>query len=93
LSLTLHELTIIEPQICLIPPGIAHGFYFPEDTLHLQCFTHLWNSEEQLGFRWDSPELNIDWPMTNPNLSEKDATAGSVSDLLKKLEKDNIYYD
>lgn len=84
---SLHDLTMVRPRICLIPPSVANGFYFSEDTLYCSGLSHPWDPEEDLGFRWDSPELGIDWPMTDPLLSERDAEAGNLNDLIKLLDK------
>jgi len=89
---SLHDLTMVKPMICLIPPGVAHGFYFSEDTLYCYGLSHPWDPEEDLGFRWDSPELGIDWPMIDPLLSERDVKAGNLNDLLKLLDIEDINF-
>jgi len=30
---------------------------------------------------WNDPDLNIPWPIDDPNLSDKDANAGKLVDL------------
>ena len=90
---SLHDLTMVKPEVCIIPPGVAHGFYFTEDTSFCTGHSHEWDPEENFGFHWNSPALDIDWPMTDPILSERDAKAGNLNELLRLLDKKNINFD
>jgi dTDP-4-dehydrorhamnose 3,5-epimerase len=67
-----------------VPPGFAHGFVVLSDTADFEykC-TDYYDPADEGGIRWDDPDLAIDWPITNPSLSDKDATAGSFKDLVK----------
>jgi dTDP-4-dehydrorhamnose 3,5-epimerase len=75
------DLTEAEPLGVVIPVGVAHGFYFPEPSLVVYSVSHTWQTTDELGCRWDDPGLGIEWPCTAPVLSERDATAGSLSAL------------
>lgn len=77
---TLTELTSTSGAL-LIPPGVAHGFYFGERSVLLYAVTHMWNMDDELGCRWDDPELGLRWPCVSPRLSARDVTAGSLRDL------------
>lgn len=67
-----------------VPPGFAHGFVVLSDTADFEykC-TDYYDPADEGSIRWDDPDLAIDWPVTNPSLSDKDATAGSFKDLVK----------
>ena len=57
-----------------IPPGFAHGFLSLEDhTVLLYKCTAPYNKDAEKGIRWNDPELNINWGISNPLLSEKDS--------------------
>jgi dTDP-4-dehydrorhamnose 3,5-epimerase len=78
---TLVELNAEAPAALVIPPGVAHGFYFPEPALHVYGVSHEWDTSDELGCRWDDPELDVAWPCTNPLISSRDAALGTVSEL------------
>jgi len=72
-----------EHQQFYIPPGFAHGFCVLSDTadFHYKC-TDYYHPEDEGSLRWDDPDIGIQWPITEPILSAKDANA----DYLKALE-------
>lgn len=65
-----------------IPPGFAHGFLVLSDTADLEykC-TNYYDSSDEGSIIWNDPSLQIDWPVKNPILSEKDSKAPSFSEL------------
>ena len=62
-----------------IPPGVAHGFCFPTDSLHVYAVSRYWNFEDELGCAWDDPGLGVDRPVSDPILSQSDVNAGSLA--------------
>jgi dTDP-4-dehydrorhamnose 3,5-epimerase len=74
-------------QALTIPPGVAHGFYFPEPTMHVYAVTHYWNPSDELGCRWDDPALGIPWPKVDPALSPRDAGLPSAATLLEEFAR------
>jgi dTDP-4-dehydrorhamnose 3,5-epimerase len=71
----------------LLPPGVAHGFYFPVDTLMVYAVSEYWSPRDELGCRWDDPELGIPWPVRDPILSRRDAEAPSLRSLMATLRQ------
>ena len=67
------ELAAESPQAIVIPTGVAHGFYFHEPSIHVYAVTHDWDPADELGCRWNDPELQIPWPCSHPMLSERDS--------------------
>lgn len=56
-----------------IPVGFAHGFCVLSPTAHvLYKVSTLYDAMTEKGFRWDDPEVNIQWPIHNPIVSERD---------------------
>ena len=62
---TVVELSAREPAALSIPPGVAHGFYFHEPSLHVYAVSHEWDPSDELGCRWDDPDLRIPWPCSS----------------------------
>jgi dTDP-4-dehydrorhamnose 3,5-epimerase len=56
-----------------IPPGFAHGFCVvsPEAEVIYKT-TEEYAPDHEHGIRWNDPALGITWPVTSPNLSERD---------------------
>ncbi len=59
-------------QALLIPPGVAHGFYFYEPALHVYGVSRYWDPADELGCRFDDPDLGLCWPTAAPILSPRD---------------------
>ena len=56
-----------------IPPGFSHGFCVLSDTaLFAYKCTDFYCPGNEVGFRWDDPEVGIRWPLDAPLLSAKD---------------------
>lgn len=57
-----------------IPPGFAHGFCVVSDTaLFAYKCTDFYRRETELGIIWNDPDIGIEWPIADPQLSAKDA--------------------
>lgn len=66
-----------------VPPGYAHGFVVVSDEVDFvyKC-TDYYDPSVEGGVAWDCPLLNIDWPVSDVQLSDKDkAYAGLKSNV------------
>ena len=64
-----------------IPPGFAHGFVTLEDeTVFFYKCTNVYNKASEGSILWNDPDLNIDWAVKNPLLSDKDKVAPLFAD-------------
>ncbi|PKP34001.1 MAG: hypothetical protein CVU00_08795 [Bacteroidetes bacterium HGW-Bacteroidetes-17] len=69
----------------IIPPGVAHGFYFFEASTHIYAVSEYWNLEDELGCHFSEKQLNLDWPEKDPLLSLHDRNLSTYEHLLRKL--------
>lgn len=70
------KLTGREKTMVFVPPGFAHGFAsLEDDTIFAYKCTANYNKEAEDAILWNDPELNIDWGIQDPVISEKDAQA------------------
>ncbi len=65
----------------LIPPGVAHGFYFHEPSLHLYAVSEYWDPADELGCHWADAGLGLSWPDPSPLISERDTGLPPLSEL------------
>jgi len=70
-----------EPRGLCVPPGVAHGFCYTRPSLHVYSVSEYFDLADELGCRWDSPELGLAWPCTSPKLSGRDRDAMSYAEL------------
>jgi dTDP-4-dehydrorhamnose 3,5-epimerase len=65
-----------------IPEGFAHGFCVTSETaLFAYKCTDFYRPELECSIRWDDPDIGIDWPIKNPELSKKDQNGQWLRDL------------
>ena len=71
------ELSEENKTIFWIPPGFAHGFLTLEDnTIFTYKCTGVYNKESEGSLLWNDTDLNIDWRIETPLVSDKDLLAG-----------------
>ena len=67
------ELNSEEKQMLWIPPGMAHGFASLEDkTVFAYKCTQYYRPAAEGCVLWSDHDLNINWGIENPTISEKD---------------------
>ena len=65
-----------------VPEGFAHGFVVLSEraTFSYLC-TALYDRESDASIRWNDGQLAVDWPVSEPSLSDKDARAPFLADI------------
>lgn len=57
-----------------LPSHVAHGFQtLADNTEVLYQVSHVYDTAEEQGFRWNDPEFGIEWPLAVSVISERDA--------------------
>lgn len=65
-----------------VPPGFAHGFSVLEDnTIFQYKCTNYYNKASEGGIRYNDPDLNLNWRVEKPVVSEKDLLLPFLKDL------------
>ena len=75
-------------RMMLVPEGFAHGFSVLSDqaTVLYKCSSY-YNKASERGILWSDPDLNIDWKIESPVISEKDAQLPT----LKNLPQEDLF--
>ncbi len=56
-----------------VPPGFAHGFaVLSESALFAYKCTERYSPKDEVTLLWDDPDVGVQWPVSEPVLSEKD---------------------
>jgi len=80
------ELSEDNKTIFWIPPGFAHGFLTLKDnTIFTYKCTGAYNKESEGALLWNDKELNINWEVNDPLVSEKDLVAGNFKNFVSKF--------
>jgi dTDP-4-dehydrorhamnose 3,5-epimerase len=69
-------------QTIVTPPGVAHGFYFREDSLFVVGITHHYDPSDELGFYFADPKADIDWPKADYLITDRDSSSPEMETLL-----------
>lgn len=65
-----------------IPEGFAHGFVvLSEQAVFTYLCTETYDATADANIAWNDPTLAIDWPVSSPSLSPKDAVAPFLADI------------
>lgn len=77
-----HTLSADNKHQLFIPPGFAHGFCVTgtHALFHYKC-TDTYDPKTELTVAWNDPALAIQWPVTNPVVSPRDADAPALADI------------
>ena len=65
-----------------IPEGFAHGFCVLSEFAYF-CYkcSDFYAPDDESGIIWSDPDINIEWPVENPIISEKDKQYQKLSGL------------
>ena len=78
------ELSAENKMQIFIPRGFGHGFISLTDDVELLYKTdNYYSAEHDAAILWSDPDIGIDWGTDNPIVSEKDAIAPTLMEVLK----------
>ncbi len=71
-----------------IPRGFAHGFLaLSSEATFLYTRDAPYDRSSEISIRWDDPGIGIDWGITQPIVSDKDAAAPTLASLGPRLAR------
>ena len=69
-----------------MPVGFAHGFCVLSEVADVHYkLSSLYDPATEAGIAWDDPEVGVDWPLDDPQVSERDATAPRLAEVADEL--------
>ena len=81
-----HELDDETHRQFLVPVGFAHGFCVLSDVADVAYkLSSLYDPATEAGIAWDDPDVGVEWPISDPQLSERDKTAPRLSEIADRL--------
>lgn len=76
------ELDAEDGRQIFVPAGYAHGFCVLSAEAHfLYHCSDYYNPADDAGFHWASPGLDLNWPVSDPVLSEKDSVLPPLDEI------------
>lgn len=72
-----------QKNMLMVPEGFAHGFAALEDSMFYYKCSSFYNKASESGIVWNDPQLNIQWPVSEPLVSDKDKVLPSFEELLR----------
>jgi dTDP-4-dehydrorhamnose 3,5-epimerase len=70
-------------NMLMVPEGFAHGFAALEDSIFFYKCSNVFHKPSESGVVWNDPDLNIQWPVDDPIVSEKDKLLPTFEKLLR----------
>ena len=64
--------------------NVAHGFWAETDLILHYMVDRYHTGGDEFGVAWDDPDLGIEWPGTDPILSDRDQTNPSLASVLQE---------
>jgi dTDP-4-dehydrorhamnose 3,5-epimerase len=81
-----HELDDELHRQLFVPAGFAHGFCVLSEIADVYYkLSSLYDPATEAGIAWNDPEIGIDWPIDDPELSERDRAAPRLTEIADEL--------
>ncbi|MGH2993822.1 MAG: dTDP-4-dehydrorhamnose 3,5-epimerase [Solirubrobacterales bacterium] len=81
-----HELDDERHRQLFVPVGFAHGFcVLSEEADVAYKLSSRYDPKTEAGIAWDDPDVGVEWPIGDPQLSERDRTAPRLAEIADQL--------
>jgi dTDP-4-dehydrorhamnose 3,5-epimerase len=69
-----------------IPVGFAHGFCVLSEVADVSYkVSSYYDPQTEAGIAWDDPDIGIEWPISEPQLSERDRSGARLAEVADSL--------
>ena len=80
------ELSGENHKMALIPRGFAHGFCtLSENAVVAYKVDNFYSPEHERGILWNDKDLNIEWPVIDPIISDKDSKNMTMAEFREEI--------
>jgi dTDP-4-dehydrorhamnose 3,5-epimerase len=81
-----HELDDISHRQLYLPVGFAHGFCVLSESADVAYrLSSYFDPATEAEIAWDDPDIGIEWPVSDPILSERDRRAPRLAEVANSL--------
>jgi dTDP-4-dehydrorhamnose 3,5-epimerase len=81
-----HELDDVAHRQLFIPVGFAHGFCVLSEVADVSYkVSSYYDPQTEAGIAWDDPDIGIEWPISEPQLSERDRSGARLAEVADSL--------
>jgi dTDP-4-dehydrorhamnose 3,5-epimerase len=81
-----HELDDERHRQLFVPVGFAHGFCVLSEVADVAYkLSSLYDPVTEAGIAWDDPDVGVEWPISDPSLSERDRAGPRLAEIADTL--------
>ena len=81
-----HELDDGRHRQLFVPAGFAHGFCVLSDEADVHYrLSSPYDPATEAGIAWDDPDVAVEWPLGDPQTSERDRSAPRLAEIADEL--------
>ena len=81
-----HELDDEKHRQLFVPAGFAHGFCVLSDIADVAYkLSSVYDPATEAGIAWDDPDVGVEWPISDPQTSERDRNAPRLAEIADEL--------
>jgi dTDP-4-dehydrorhamnose 3,5-epimerase len=81
-----HELDDRQHRQLLVPVGFGHGFCVLSDVADVDYrLSSYFDPATEAGVAWDDPDIGVEWPLSEPLLSDRDRNAPRLAEIAASL--------
>jgi dTDP-4-dehydrorhamnose 3,5-epimerase len=81
-----HELSDSNHRQLFVPAGFGHGFCVLSEVADVAYkLSSYYDPATEAGIAWDDPDVGVEWPIAEPQVSERDRAAPGLAEIAGEL--------